>query len=197
MSEELTRRGRGRPPKTEEEKQRTKELAAQRKKERELSGTTSKFGMENVEPGDNSRYIRHALANLSMPPIDISDPVQVSNRIDWYFTHCFDCDMKPTVSGFCNSLGITRQTLMTWKQGRFREDTHQAMILRAYRIMEELWENYMLNGKVNPVSGIFLGKNQFDGYSDRQELVLTPNHNQVEEVDMAAIEAKYAELPED
>lgn len=197
MDELMTKRGRGRPPKTAEEKQRTKELAAQRKKERELSGTTSKFGMEHVEPGDNSRYIRHALANLSMPPIDISDPVQVEERINWYFTHCFESDMKPTVSGFCNSLGITRQTLMTWKQGRFREDTHQAMILRAYRIMEELWENYMLNGKVNPVSGIFLGKNQFEGYSDRQELVLTPNHGQVEEVDVAAIEAKYAELPED
>lgn len=197
MDELTTKRGRGRPPKTAEEKQRTKELAAQRKKERELSGTTSKFGMEHVEPGDNSKYIRHALANLSMPPIDISDPVQVEERINWYFTHCFESDMKPTVSGFCNSLGITRQTLMTWKQGRFREDTHQAMILRAYRIMEELWENYMLNGKVNPVSGIFLGKNQFEGYSDRQELVLTPNHGQVEEVDVAAIEAKYAELPED
>ena len=38
-----------------------------------------------------------------------------------------------------------------------------------------------------------------DGYDPAkgQELVLTPNHGQVEEVDVAAIEAKYAELPED
>ena len=37
-----------------------------------------------------------------------------------------------------------------------------------------LWENYMQNGKINPVSGIFLGKNNF-GYQDKQEHVLTPN----------------------
>ena len=43
--------------------------------------------------------------------------------------------------------------------------------------MEILWENYMQNGKINPVSGIFLGKNNF-GYQDKQEMVLTPNNNQ-------------------
>ena len=42
--------------------------------------------------------------------------------------------------------------------------------------MEILWENYMQNGKINPVSGIFLGKNNF-GYQDKQEMVLTPNTN--------------------
>ena len=41
--------------------------------------------------------------------------------------------------------------------------------------MEDLWENYMQNGKINPVSGIFLGKNNF-GYQDKQEMVLTPNN---------------------
>jgi hypothetical protein len=54
----------------------------------------------------------------------------------------------------------------------------------------------MQNGKINPVSGIFLAKNLFGGqYTDKQEFVLTPN--QQNEVDVAAIEAKYAELPEE
>jgi hypothetical protein len=52
----------------------------------------------------------------------------------------------------------------------------------------------MQNGKINPVSGIFLGKNNFS-YQDKQEYVVTPN-NQQEQVDPKAIEAKYAELPE-
>lgn len=197
MDELTTKRGRGRPPKTAEEKQRTKELAAQRKKERELSGTTSKFGMEHVEPGDNSKYIRHALATLNLPPIDIADPKQVSDRIDWYFHHCADNEMKPTVTGFCNALGVHKDTIRTWYNGEFRAGTHQDIIRRAYRVLEELWEDYMLNGKINPVSGIFLGKNQWTGYNDKQELVLTPNANGVTDVDVAAIEAKYAELPDD
>jgi hypothetical protein len=52
----------------------------------------------------------------------------------------------------------------------------------------------MQNGKINPVSGIFLGKNNF-GYQDKQEYVLTPSSG-VEAVDAKTIEAKYAELPE-
>jgi hypothetical protein len=49
-------------------------------------------------------------------------------------------------------------------------------IKKAYKYMEMLWENYMQNGKINPVSGIFLGKNNF-GYQDKQEHVITPNTN--------------------
>lgn len=184
----------GRPRKSPEEKAKTKELAAQRKRERELLGN-SKFGQENVEPGDNSRYLAHAMAIMRQPPVDLNDPEEVRERRDWYFQHCFDNDMKPTVSGLCNAFKISRQALLLWKNGTFRKDTHQAIILDAYAIMEELWENYMQNGKINPVSGIFLAKNNY-GYTDKQEMVLTPNTQQ-ETIDVATIEAKYAELPED
>jgi hypothetical protein len=148
-----------------------------------------------VEPGDNSRYIRHALATWDLPPIDISDPKQVSDRIDWYFCHCANNEMKPTVTGFCNSLGIHRDTLHTWKTGEARKGTHKEIIVRAYRVLEELWEDYMLNGKVNPVAGIFLGKNNFN-YRDQQDYVVTPNTAR-EVVDASVIEAKYAELPDE
>lgn len=156
----------------------------------------AKFGQEYVEPGDNSKYLRHALTIRNMPKIDLSDPQQVKDRIDWYFEHCAANEMKPTVKGFCNALGTAKQTIWEWKHGNFRAGTHQQIILDAYSILEELWEDYMQNGKINPVSGIFLGKNNF-GYQDKQEYVVTPNTGSVNEVDPAVIEAKYAELPED
>lgn len=146
-----------------------------------------------VDPGDNSRFLSHALAIRNMPPIDISDIRQVEERIGWYFNHCREDDMKPTVMGFCNSLGISRQTLLNWKNGTYREGTHQKVVLEMYGILEEMWEHYMVNGKINPVSGIFLAKNNF-GYADKQDIVVTPN-TQGETVDVATIEAKYAELP--
>ena len=148
----------------------------------------------NVEPGDNSRFLKHTLEIRKMPPIDIADVTQVEERLTWYFNHCFEDDMKPTVTGFCNSLGISRVTLMNWKNGNYRRDTHQTVILEAYAFLEELWEHYMQNGKINPVSGIFLGKNNF-GYADKQDIVVTPN-TQTEAVDVKAIEEKYAELPD-
>ena len=129
----------------------------------------------DVEPGDNSRYLRHALMIRDMPPIDISDAAQVEERLSWYFYHCAENDMKPTVNGMCNSLGIHRDTLHTWRTGEYRSGSHQEIVLKAYRLLEELWEDYMMNGKINPVSGIFLAKNLFQGYYDKQEVVLTPN----------------------
>lgn len=155
------------------------------------------YGQEYVQPGDNSKYIRHALAVWDLPAIDIADPKQVSDRITWYFNHCADNEMKPTVTGFCNALGVHKDTIRSWYHGEFRAGTHQAIIKQAYSVLEELWEDYMLNGKINPVSGIFLGKNQWIGYQEKQELVLTPNQNTLQAADVAAIEAKYAELPED
>ena len=133
------------------------------------------FGAEDVKPGDNARYLRHAMATLNLPPINIADETQVANRIEWYFTHCSENDMKPTVKGLCNSLGVTRNTLRTWYNEDYRSSTHSDLIKKAYNLLEELWEDYMLNGKINPVSGIFLGRNHW-GYQDKIDLVITPNN---------------------
>jgi hypothetical protein len=149
---------------------------------------------DNVEPGDNTKFLTHAMNVRALPRIDTSDPVQVENRINEYFTMCAVDDVKPTVKGFLNALRVAKSTLWEWKQGNLRAGTHQAIIVEAYDLLEEMWEHYMMNGKINPVSGIFLGKNNF-GYSDKQDIVVTPN-TQAERVDVAVIEAKYAELPE-
>ncbi len=191
--DETKKRGRGRPPKSaalETVDQETKPVKSTRNRP-----DLAKFGQENVQPGDNSKYIRHALATLEMPPIDIADPAQVEERIQWYFHHCIEGDMKPTVMGMCNALGISRNTIRTWYNEDFRATTHAPVVKRAYAVLEELWEDYMLNGKINPVSGIFLGKNSWN-YADKQEVVLTPNTGLPSDADVAAIAAKYDELPE-
>ena len=189
--EEEKKRGRGRPPLTDEQKRQN----ALARKNGELAPGKKNFGEENIQAGDNSRYLRHALATLNLPPIDISSAEQVSERLGWYFNHCADNDMKPTVNGMCNALGIHRDTLHAWRTGEYRADSHQAIVMKAYRVLEELWEDYMLNGKINPISGIFIGKNNFS-YVDKQDVVVTPNTGGIDSADVKTIEAKYAELPE-
>ena len=188
------KRGRGRPPKSATTELTTMEETKPVKKTRNRPDLAN-FGQEHVQPGDNSKYIRHALATLNLPPIDIANPKQVEERIEWYFGHCIDQDMKPTVMGMCNALGISRNTLRTWYNEDFRATTHAPIVKRAYALLEELWEDYMLNGKINPVSGIFLGKNAWN-YADKQEVVLTPNTGLPSDADIATIAAKYDELPE-
>ena len=56
--------------------------------------------------------------------------------------------------------------------------------------MENLWEAYMNSGKINPVSGIFLGKNNF-GYQDKTEYVLTPNTNTDNDYSADEIRERY------
>ena len=154
-----------------------------------------KFGYENTEPGDNTRYLRYARVSLSLPPIDISDAKQVEQRINQYFDFCEDNDRKPNMIGMGNWLGVDRSTLNSWKRGEYREDTHSPVIKKAVDILEELWVDYMQNGKVNPASAIFLGKNMF-GYKDVQDLTIQPKAGITDE-SAVNIAEKYAELPGD
>ena len=132
-------------------------------------------GGELTQPGDNSRFVRYALASWNLPPIDISDPEQVKERIGQYFQHCIDNDRKPQIIGMCNWLGINRNTLNEWLNGVTRAATHGDIIKKAYNIIEEMWMDNMQNGRTNPAAGIFLAKNWF-GYKDVADVVVTPNN---------------------
>lgn len=130
---------------------------------------------DSGEPGDNARYIRHALVAWNLPPIDISDPKQVEQRIGEYFQYCAENDRKPQIVGMCNWIGITRETLNTWRNGDYRNGTHSDIIKKAVSMIEEMWADYMQSGKINPATGIFLAKNWY-GYKDVADVVVTPNN---------------------
>ena len=129
----------------------------------------------NVRPGENARFVRFAMASWNLPPIDISDPKQVENRIGEYFTHCAENDRRPQIVGLCNWLGISRDTLNSWVNGETRNTTHTDIIKKAYRVMEEMWSDYMQYGKISPPTAIFLAKNWY-GYKDVADVVVTPNN---------------------
>lgn len=154
------------------------------------------FGQEYVEPGDNARFLRHALVSLSLPPIDISDPVQVENRIYEYFNYCIENDRKPNIKGLGNWIGVGRDTVNHWMRGEFRAETHTPIIRKAVDVLEEIWIDYMQNGKANPASLIFLGKNMF-GYKDVQDVVITPNNPLGEVKSADEIAEQYSLLPDE
>ena len=138
-----------------------------------------------TEPGDNAKYIGVSMQLFNMTKVDLHKPEEVQSRLAEYFQIHFDADLKPTVAGMAMALGIDRRRLWEIRSGAALGG-HTPIdlptltvdsIKKAYDFMENLWENYMQNGKINPVSGIFLGKNNF-GYQDKTEYVVTPNtHN--------------------
>ena len=151
-----------------------------------------------TEPGDNQKYINVSLQLFKLPPIDLRDPEQVQTRLEQYFQIHFEADMKPTVAGMAMALGVDRRRLWEIKSGALIGGHTKIdlptltvdSIKKAYDFMENLWENYMQNGKINPVSGIFLGKNNF-GYQDKTEYVVTPNVHNDSDYNAEDIRARY------
>ena len=149
-----------------------------------------------TEPGDNTKYLQVSMKLMALPDIDMKDPEQVAKRLEEYFTIQAEADLKPTVAGLGLALnGMDRRRL--WEIRTDVQDRNQDLptptrdlIKRAYKLMENLWENYMNNGKINPVSGIFLAKNNF-GYQDKVEHVLTPNMNNSADYSAEDIRARY------
>lgn len=156
------------------------------------------FGQENVEPGDNSRFIREAriafdggMDRKPLPPIDISDPEQVKQRISEYLDFCELNDKKPSPIAMAAWIGVSRDTLNSWKRGECRSETHSDTIKKAMVLMEEIWYDMMQNGRINPASGIFLAKNMF-GYKDVADVVVTPN-NPMQDLDAETARKRLVE----
>ena len=154
-----------------------------------------------TESGDNTKYIAVSMELTDLPAIDLHDPKQVEDRLRDYFNIHMRYDMKPTVVGMAMALGngITRQTLWAIKNDQPSGGAGYKTALpsevadsikKAYLLLENLWENYAQNGKMNPVTSIFLGKNNF-GYSDKQEYVLTPNTQSDNDYDADSIRERY------
>ena len=149
----------------------------------------------NLDAGDNAKYLTVSMHLMNLPEIDLNDPEQVIDRLNEYFKIHADNDMKPTVAGMGMALGLDRRRL--WEIKTDVQDRNQDLptltrdsIKKAYKLMENLWENYMQNGKINPVSGIFLGKNNF-GYQDKTEYVVTPNTNSDNDFNADDIRKRY------
>jgi len=156
--------------------------------------------MANLEAGDNTKLMQINIALFNMEEIDMMDVEEVQNRLNDYFALYSQADMKPTVAGMAMALnGMSRQTLRAIAKdlptGGAGYKTAlppgvATSIKKAYDLMENLWEAYMNSGKINPVAGIFLGKNNF-GYQDKTEYVLTPNTNSDSDYSAEDIRARY------
>ena len=152
--------------------------------------------------GKNTKYILSAMSLWELPPIDLNEPDDIQQRTNTYFHMMAEQNMKPTVIGYAMALGIDRRQLWAIVNdqpypangGRTWENIPRRsldIIKKGYKTMEYLWESYMQNGALNPVSGIFLGKNNY-GYKDQQEtVVVTPQNLLGSGADQKQLEQRY------
>ena len=145
-----------------------------------------------TEPGDNTKYISHSLEIARLPKIQMSDYDAVEKRVDEYFSICVKNDMKPSVSGLAVALGIDRVSVYRYREGIIgKNEEVRNLLKRACSILDQQMIDYMQNGKINPVSGIFLLKNSGQGYTDKTEVVVSPSVPLGDQSDENALADRY------
>lgn len=198
-----TKRGRGRPKKDPKDKYKQHPVppAAPTTNYRN-SPVIGNNGLQ-VQEGDNAKFAALNKELFEMSNIDMNDVSAVEKQLAEYFAIYDRYDLKPTVAGMAAILGMDRRTLVAIINNRatgsdgylttLRPEV-TAVIKKAYRLLENNWENYMNQGKINPVSGIFLAKNNY-GYVDKQETVITPAAPAAEDYSADEIRERY--IPSD
>lgn len=123
-----------------------------------------------AEAGTNTHYTNYSLEIFSLPDIDTNNADEVWKRTEEYFKLCTKYDFKPNVPSYALALGVSRLTLVSWLRKDVKKPDEVYDILnRVYTVLNAELESYMQDGKVNPVTGIFIAKNNF-GYVDKQDL---------------------------
>lgn len=129
---------------------------------------------ENIEPGDNARFIEHAMRLAKLPPISLDSPEEVAERCELYFDMAREDNSKPSLAALALALGYDRVSLYRIVNGLQGKNTEVCNILkRAVQVLDVLLNDYMQNGKINPVSGIFLMTNTLN-YQQRAEVTVAP-----------------------
>lgn len=124
------------------------------------------------EEGDNRKYLNHSLRIYNLPKVDMSNSEQVAQRVEEYFRITAEDDMKPSVAGLALALDIDKAYLWAIRTGeRGKNPAVVDTLKKAMHVLDLQMTDYMQNGRINPVSGIFLMKNNF-GYADKQEVTI-------------------------
>ena len=135
---------------------------------------------EGLKATDNVNFTLHNLDIVALKPIDarLCSEDQLQRRCFEYLEICLRNDMKPSLAGLALALNISRQTLQNYITGASQIPKENEAVLRKFStFLNALLEDYIQNGKMNPVSAIFIAKNNF-GYKDAQEYIV---NNQTQE----------------
>ena len=129
---------------------------------------------------ERMNILKHNLQIAALPKINPNNPDQLSDRVMQYFTICAENNLSPAVASFALSLGVDRRTLWTWMandRGVIKNQQSLDIIKTAYSIINAQYEDMLNTSKINPISAIFLMKNNL-GYKDQTDHILTARTEQ-------------------
>jgi len=132
---------------------------------------------EELASGDTTKFLAHSLKMWDLDKLDFNYPDLVESRVRWYFELCVEDDTKPSMEGLAMALGISRNRLINFASDRKISANKESMEIvgRSIQMLNAMMTDFMMNNKVQPLTGIFLMKNNF-GYSDKTDVQVAPKN---------------------
>lgn len=165
-----------------------------RKREYKPRNRKEEIKLPAGEVGSDAHILMHNLkvSKIGEGAFNWNDNDEAIRRCEMYFQLCADDNAKPTVAGLALAFGIGRTSL--WQHLNNGKETEVTNTLKkAYTLCETQMVDYMANGRINPVSGIFLLKN-FHNYTDKQEVVVNTDQPLGDIADIETVKNKYDRL---
>lgn len=128
------------------------------------------------------------ISNIKKPYIN--DPNSLNEAIDSYMAVSLKFNVPLSVNGLAVALGVNRQTLKNWHEGRTRT-FNKDIIDRAFALIDTQTELDIREGKKNVVGQIFLAKND-SGYVDEQKVSI--GQDKIDDLTQEDIASKYADI---
>lgn len=129
----------------------------------------------DATPEEINDLIQAALDVFQARTPDLHNPEEVQNAIINYFTSCQRNHTRPGNLGLYAALGMSRQDVSNVLTGKSRTKVNPVCIdilKKAVIAIGQYREGLALEGKINPVTYIFMGKN-YDGLQDQTQIEVT------------------------
>lgn len=135
------------------------------------------FNGVKTNPGDNSKYAELIMELSSWGRVDPDDFDELERRLNRYLQFCDERDIRITNQACYMALGITKDEVYDWESRRSRgsDPRYYDFIKKVKQICATNREFLMSDGKLNPITGIWWQK-QYEGMTEKSELILTPNN---------------------
>lgn len=128
------------------------------------SKTNAPMGqVENLEPSFVKKTVSELTDIYNLPKPETDE--EVRERINQFFSCCGTTGMRPGVELLALFLRVSRQSIFNWEHGIKCSPERQDMIVHAKAVINAFLEQSHLQGRLNPISAIFLSK-AWLGYSD-------------------------------
>ena len=146
----------------------------------------------DATPAELSKYSNYAMNVFSISAPDLHDDKQVEAAIIKYFKYCDMHGIRPGNMGLYAVLGMSKQEVSNLLSGRDKNKASSAtcaIIKKAKFAMAAFREGLAMDGKINPVTYIFMGKN-YDGLEDNARLEVTTDRQDAPQLTQAEIQKR-------